>query len=250
MRSATISITILLIIISLTACNPFEKDLSGAWFYAPSEQRSKNDTLLTTTSFLHLEDNGTYESDLGRYDYGHWTQEADELVLTNRNGRTIRLPIQKQDGRELKLFANANRVVSFDKYPVASDKHNPFARSNNQWRIPATHPESDAELKARLHNHCQFWEMYFAWALEKEVDGLDVTSTPTPLKMYGNGFGLKKYEDLPLAWKGYFYDTADCRKADRMIKDIFRKRNIKWPETEVTYEKFISAFQQLQVQLK
>ena len=250
MRKATFTITILLAIICLVSCNPFEKDLSGTWFYSPAEQRSKNDSLLTATSFLHLKSNGSYESDLGHYDYGTWVQEGDELVLTNTKGKTRHLRIQKQGRQELKLFANENRVVAFDKYPAATANNNPFSPDNNRWRLPTTHPETDAELRARLYNHCQFWETYFAWALETEVDGLNVRSTPTPLKIYGNGFGLKKYEELPTAWRQYFYDTTDCHKADSMIKDIFRKRNIKWPEKEVTYKKFISAFQQLQEQLK
>jgi len=238
------------ILLSMAACNPFEKDISGVWFYATSTQRSKNDSLLTASSFLQLQSNGTYTSDLGRYDQGSWTTEVDALVLTNSKGRTIRLPIEELSRRELRLHANENQVVVFDKYPSASGNTNPFAATNNQWRLPARHPESDAELKARLHNHCRFWETYFAWALENEVNQIDVRSTPTPIKIYGNGFGLKKYDELPAAWRQYFYDSADCRKADQMLKDVFRKRNIKWPETNQTYEKFISAFQQLQAQLK
>lgn len=249
MRKLRFIVYFICILLSLAACNPFEKDLSGVWFYVPSAQRSKNDSLLTATSFLQ-QSNGTYTSDLGHYDHGSWTTEADALVLTNSKGKTIRLPIEKHSKHELRLFANENRVVSFDKYPAASGDINPFSQANNQWRIRATHAESDAELRARLHNHCRYWETYFAWALEEEVDGIDVRSTPTPIKIYGNGFGLKKYDELPTAWRQYFYDTADCRKADQMLKDVFRKRNIKWPQTDVTYEKFMSAFKQLQDQLK
>jgi|GEM_PF-379400 len=234
----------------LAACSPFEKDLTGVWFYKPSAQRSKKDSLLTATSFLQLQSNGAYTSDLGHYDHGSWTAEGNVLALTNSKGKTIRLPIEKHTRHELHLFANENWVVSFDKYPAASGKANPFSQENNRWRLPARQPESDAEIRARLYNHCRFWETYFAWALEKEINSIDVRSTPTPIKIYGNGFGLKKFEELPYAWRQYFYDTTDCRKAEQMLKDVFRKRNIKWPETDVTYKKFISAFQQLQAQLK
>lgn len=250
MKNVRSLICLLGVLLGLTACNPFEEDMAGVWFYAPAEQRSKRDSLLTATSFLQLQNNGTYTSDLGQYDHGSWKTEADALVLTTSKGKIIRLPIEKHANRELRLFANENRVVSFEKYPTASDDTNPFSQANNRWRIPARQPESEAQLKARLHNHCRFWETYFAWALEKEVDGLDVRSTPTPIKIYGNGFGLKKFEELPYAWRRYFYDSTDCRKADQLLKDIFRKRNIKWPQTDVTYEKFMSAFKQLQDQLK
>jgi hypothetical protein len=240
----------LFLVLGITACNPFEKDVSGVWFYVPVTERAKNDTLLTPASFLHLESNGSYTSDFGRYDQGQWRMEADALELTSSKGKTVQLRIQSHERRTLKLFANENTVVTLAKYPGASGDQNPFAIENNLWRIPATHPESDTELRARLHNHCRFWEKYFSWALENDVDALDVRNTPTPITIYGNGFGLHKYEELPAAWRQYFYDAADCRKALQILQAIFRKRNIKWPETEVTYEKFVSAFQQLQTQLK
>jgi hypothetical protein len=37
-----------------------------------------------------------------------------------------------------------------------------------------------------LHNHCQFWETYFTWALKNELATIDVRSTPTAIKIYGN----------------------------------------------------------------
>jgi hypothetical protein len=86
--------------------------------------------------------------------------------------------------------------------------------------------------------------------LKHEVNALDVRNTPTPIKIYGNGFGLKKYEELPASWTRYFYDTADYRQATEMLKVIFARRNIKWPRTKNTYEMFVSAFQQLQTQLE
>jgi hypothetical protein len=250
MKKFSLSILVICFLLTLVACNPFEQTISGVWFYNPPEQRAKNDTLLTATSFIHLQDEGVYTRDFGRYEAGRWQQDGDELVLTNNTGRSQRIRIKELYKNELQLFANESQVASFQRYPTPSGEHNPFTLANNRWRVKATQSESETAIKSRLHNHCQFWETYFTWALNNSVDGLDVSSTPTPLKIYANGFGLKKWEDLPAAWKGYFYDTTDCRKADVMIKSIFKKRNIKWPDTDVTYEKFISAFQQLKAQLQ
>jgi hypothetical protein len=118
---------------------------------------------------------------------------------------------------------------------------------NNQWRIPATAKESDQEIRKRLFNHCQFWESYFTWALKNDISTVDVRSTPTLIKIYGNGFTLKPFAELPPIWKSYFFDAQDCEKANDMITDIFQKKNIAWAHTDNKYKMFISAFQQLKI---
>ncbi|HTL10142.1 MAG TPA: hypothetical protein VL307_17830, partial [Chitinophagaceae bacterium] len=97
--------------------------------------------------------------------------------------------------------------------------------------------------------HFKFWERYFTWALNDRIDYIDVRSTPTPIKIYGNGFALKPFEELPAAWKNYFYDEEDCRAANEKIKYIFDNNLLAWPHTDNRYKLFIAAFQQLQKQL-
>lgn len=106
------------------------------------------------------------------------------------------------------------------------------------------------EIRKRLYNHCQFWEAYFRWALDKGLNTVDVRSTPTPIKIYGNGFALKPTEDLPAEWVNCFYDANDCRKASDMIRDIFQHKTIAWAQTDNKFKMFLSAFQQLQTLLR
>lgn len=80
----------------------------------------------------------------------------------------------------------------------------------------------------------------------KKIDYLDVRSTPTAIKIYGNCFGLKPVDELPPRWTSLFYDSADCRKANDIIQDIFRHKTIAWANTDSKYKMFIGAFQQLE----
>ncbi|HEY2349444.1 MAG TPA: hypothetical protein VGH64_10520 [Puia sp.] len=91
---------------------------------------------------------------------------------------------------------------------------------------------------------------YFNWALDNELTTVDVRSTPSPIRIYGNGFTIKSYGDLPETWKGYFYDSTDCARATTILKDIVRSHTIAWPHTDNKYKFFISAFQQMQHLLK
>jgi hypothetical protein len=71
--------------------------------------------------------------------------------------------------------------------------------------MPALKKETDPEIKSRLLNHCQSWEAYFSGALNDRQSSVDVRSTPTLLKIYGNGFTLKPFEALPGEWRSCFF---------------------------------------------
>ncbi len=102
----------------------------------------------------------------------------------------------------------------------------------------------------RLRNHFRFNEIYLKWALDNHFTTLDVGSTPSLLKVYSNGFALRNYEELPAAWRSYFYDEEDCKKANEIIKDLFDNHDIAWAKTDNRFIMFVSAYQQLQQLLK
>ena len=102
----------------------------------------------------------------------------------------------------------------------------------------------------RLVNHCKFWEAWFTWALKNKLANIDVRSTASPIKIYGNGFTLKPLKELPRRWINVFYDEQDCIKANAIIEKIIRTKDITWVQTDHKFKMFISAFQQLQVFLK
>jgi len=85
----------------------------------------------------------------------------------------------------------------------------------------ASKKENREEIKHRLLNHCMFWERYFSWALENNLSSIDVRSTPSLIKIYGNGFALKPANELPAVWKSYFFDEEDCAEANGIIEEIF-----------------------------
>lgn len=70
------------------------------------------------------------------------------------------------------------------------------------------------------------------------------------MKIYGNGFGLKRYDSLSVRWKACFFDEADCHTADTLIKGIFRRNKINWPDVDDQNQLFISGIQQVRQFLK
>ncbi|MES1218052.1 MAG: hypothetical protein ABUT20_21275 [Bacteroidota bacterium] len=152
----------------------------------------------------------------------------------------------------MRVSFNDHPSANFERQPGSfkTTPKDPFSKENNLWRIAAGKKETDQEIKNRLFNHFTFWETYFTWALDDRLETIDVRSTPTLIKIYGNGFALKPFSDLPGKWKSYFFDDEDCLKANNMVKELFDKNEIAMPRTENRYKMFISAFQQLQQKIK
>ena len=243
------SIIITLSLLSLTGCIFTGSSLTKLWFYTYSTGGATGkDTLLTPVSFLELRPDGSYTKDFGRFEYGTWTRKDQQLLLTDQQHKTSAFRFDGGRGKDMQLTLANDLVGNFESQPLPSDKpaEDPYSVENNRWRIPATHKESDEEIRRRLSYHCRFWETYFGWALHKELDIVDVRSTPTPIKIYGNGFALKSFEDLPPTWKSYFFDEDDCRKANDLLKNIFEQKTIAWAHTDSKYKMFLSAFQQME----
>jgi len=225
----------------------------GLWFYAyTSGTNESHDGNISPASFINLQPDNSYTRDFGRFDYGHWEEKDSVLLLKTIQGDTMLYPVKYFYKKQLELVTISGKTVSFERQPgkFSNDAENPFSVENNQWRIPPAKKETGQELKNRLRNHCRFYEIYFRWALANGLNTVDVRSTSSLIRIYGNGFAVKEFNDLPPAWHTYFYDEDDCYKANDILKDIFEHKDIAWSQTNNKYKMFISAFQQLQQYLQ
>ena len=238
-----------LLLIGVSGCQLINDPIPHLWFFTYSHG-GETDSLLTPASFLELRKDGTYTRDFGRFEEGKWTYKDKVLSLTSHASgpaNTVTFPIASVNSKEMQVDLGNGKTASFESQEQSSTvpADDPFSDLNNQWRIPPAQKESDDAIRKRLYNHCQFWEAYFTWALKNGIETVDVRSTPTAIKIYGNGFGLKPFDELPARWKAFFYDAEDCRKANDTIQDIFQHKNIAWAHTDNKFKLFISAFQQL-----
>lgn len=237
--------------ISQTGCLSNQKKIDQLWFYSYSSDATDRDNSITPANFLSLQPDGSYTRDFGKFEKGTWEEKKSSLYLKSNTG-TIEFPIRSFSGNELQLASNKGTILHFEKVArnFSSPAEDPFAIENNLWRIHATKKENAEEIRSRLRNHFRFYELYFTWALKNQFQSIDVNSTPSLIKIYGNGFELKPFEQLPQTWKSYFFDEEDCNTASKIIRDIFEHHEISWPITENKFKMFVSAFQQLQQQLK
>ncbi|HVY75974.1 MAG TPA: hypothetical protein VG890_14160 [Puia sp.] len=237
----------LIIFLSITFYGCVQPNYNRLWFFTYDVDKSPvNKTGLTPASFLELRPDKTFTRDFGRFEYGTWEINGNRLLLSNQFGDKIAVAVRYMKGNNMQLIPDEFGTVDFEGQALPAAADDPFSLKKNRWRLKATAHESTEQLGDRLKNHFAFWESYFRWALENHITYIDVRSTPTPIKIYGNGFTIKPFDDLPQEWKSFFYDSVDCRQANAILEDLVKKNNIAWAHTDNKYKMFISAFQQLQ----
>ncbi len=252
MVNKKLSICILIISLPFIGCVQRKPTVAKCWFYTyQTDFDTKDDKGMNPASFLCINKDGTYSRDFGTFDYGRWDQKEQVINLVSQRNQSETLKIISLSENEMAVDIN-NEKINLDGQSLSSDNpaENPFSMENNQWRIPAAQKENEQALRRRLSNHCRFWEVYFTWALKTHQETVDVRSTPTFIKIYGNGFTLKPVSDQPGRWKSYFFDEEDCQKAYEIMENIITRRDIALSHTDNKFKMFIGAFQQLERALK
>ncbi len=235
----------------LISCS-FNNPISNLWFYTYSNYSSnEKDTTLNPACFINLQKDGTYTRDFGFFDYGKWAFSNNKLRLTNYKNEIDTIRVNSVSVNELQLGFHIWQTDNFESQPGTFSlvNSNPFSKENNLWRMPADKKETEAEITNRLLNHFKFWEVYFTWALNNKIESIDVRSTPTLIKIYGNGFTLKPFNELPKEWKSFFIMKMIAGKQATNCK-LLENNDVAWPHTENKYEMFISVFQQLEQKFK
>jgi len=233
-------------IASVSSCLNTTPSINQLWFYTYSSDTSLDKNTLTPANFVELRADKTFTADLGKFQSGRWNMKDQQLFLNAENGEIDILLVNELKSKEMQVEVGRASAANFDGQPLPKIEQDPFSQKNNLWRKPAVAKESEVQLRKRLRNHCGFWVAYFTWALDNELGTVDVRSTPTPIKIYGNGFTIKPFNDLPVTWKQYFYDSADCAQANDILSEIVRTHTIAWAHTDNKYKMFISAFQQME----
>ena len=222
-----------------------EKDMPGKGIGPGLEL----DHRFNTANFIDLQADGTYSSYLPLYETGKWFYKDQMLIMVNRKKEMLELQVNQVNEDEL-MCTNKQKGTIYRfkglRNDFATTSENPFSMNNNLWRIRPARRETDEELRKRMKNHFTYWKQYFAMGLKKKVEVLDIGTTPSLFKLYGNGIQLEYYEYLFPEWKNCFYDSVDCRLAYENVYYKMYQNKIKWPDTENRFERFVSAFSQLE----
>ncbi|RAJ08705.1 hypothetical protein LX64_01359 [Chitinophaga skermanii] len=212
---------------------------------------AENNKNFSPASFLNLEEDGTYTMYSRHFEYGTWQLKGKDITLTSQEKKTTVFSILEMKDKGMKLQMKMEPALEIAYEFEGYDNHfktkfaNAFSKENNEWRITPKQKQSPKEIAKKLKNHFQYYVLYFNWAIDNDIQTLDVRSTPSVVKIYGNGFAVEPYEDLKQGWKDTFYDEEDCKHATDTINYVFDHANIAWPNTTNKFKFHAAGFSQL-----
>lgn len=185
--------------------------------------------------FFRFYPNQTYTggSNSSPFQYGTWSLRGDTLtVQPQRGGKALRLTVVELTNKKIALrFGHAKNgpgtlpqrpdtpplllVGAADAYDF-SGENDYYSLRLNAWRLQATRPESEHELRERLVNHLDYLIAYLGVTLDREGGEVDLSSVNSPVTFAVNGIGLKFLKDSPY-WTATFFDYAQARLAHRTL---------------------------------
>lgn len=198
---------------------------AGAPFYVMISKRGGNSAMFT------LDENGLNEGMI------HFTRLDSAFFQKTRNSDEVSHSTDFPPG-----FLEKGFKMDVEK-EERGKKADPYLASYNQWRVKATHKETDKEIHERVRGHVEFMQLYFENALETGARSVSECNLASPFEIFNNGVSMRKFEDIN-DWKDLFFDEADAKKGYQVVKDAMETR-FKLAKTNSAFELNADIFRKL-----
>lgn len=202
----------------VTKATTTERDrFEGIW-------ASKTDN---TALFVFADDRYTFiNSDtivFGKYKFDKENDRIGLMIQGQHND------LQKlEDGKSIQLHVAQYEYVSFSKVASRLSNNSPYRKEYNHWRMKARHPESPAEIKARVMGYLHYLKQRYQWALKNELTYLPY-ELYSPILMAQNGIAIDN--ESKLRWRPIFYSEENWQTANAFLSKTF-PRDRKYNEKE------------------
>jgi len=118
-------------------------------------------------------------------------------------------------------------------------KKDPFYPSNNKWRNKPNHSENQEEIVERLLNYIKHLAYIFKASDERGDHIASWKSSYGIIRVFGNGIGIEKIENIDENWINCFYNKEEALKAYEIYKSSFRMGSYNAGESE---SRFINLY--------
>ncbi|MFA6058260.1 MAG: hypothetical protein WC756_08670 [Taibaiella sp.] len=159
----------------------------------------------------------------GKYKFDKKNDHIGLMIQGQRND------LQRlEDGKGIQLHVAQYEYVSFSKVTSRLRGNSPYRKEYNQWRMKARHPESPAEIKARVMGYLNYLKQRYQWALQNELSYLPY-ELYSPILMAQNGIAIDNSSKQ--SWRPIFYSEENWQTANTFLSKTF-PRDRKYNEKE------------------
>jgi len=195
--------------------------------------------------FVFFADGTVIKNPRGFYLRGKWTIDSAKKPIFIRiqleNGTKENYKFGKVNANVLWLVSSESGIERKQVFVGSglvykAAKQDPFHPINNAWRMAPNKKESDAALKKRLQGCVHFFNLYYQYCIDANLEVVSFAGIPSCFRWYAGGIYLKKQDKLPQSWYRCFYNNAQANQAWQMASDLLSVK-YNWPKGETNWVK-------------
>ena len=210
--------------------------------YAADEESENLD--MPYSGYVFFADGTVVKNPRHFYLPGKWMLDSTNKPILIRielaNGTKENYKLAKVNTTELLLVQNdldgIKQTFTGSGLVYKAPDNDPFHPSNNAWRTAPTKKESDADLKKRLHGCVHFFNLYYQYCTDANLQLVSFAGIPTCFRWYAGGIYLKPKDKLPQSWYRCFYNNAQANQTWQMASDLLSVK-FTWPKRETNWVK-------------
>ena len=163
--------------------------------------------------------------------FGRWKfdEKTKSLNIVLEDGSKKECKIMAIGVKKLLLKAgiqqNTEYVADGKKHSILTD--DPFYPSNNKWRVPPAHAETDSAIKKRVISCVVFYSKFFKDNVDRGFSTISFYGLPTCFKWYAGGISIINKEKIDEKWIACFYNKLQATQAQQLLENIISKK-YKW----------------------
>lgn len=119
------------------------------------------------------------------------------------------------------------------------------------WMEQPSQLESEKDIAERLIAYLTFWECFFQYGIDRDLEEMSWPSIPNVIKFASNGIALTGYEKITDEWKNTYFDEKSAKRAYSMLRESFS--GVRWEDNALifkSYVKILSALRQNMINLQ
>ncbi|MFP4165406.1 MAG: hypothetical protein ACLFVE_15645 [Chitinispirillaceae bacterium] len=112
-----------------------------------------------------------------------------------------------------------------------------------QWMKKPSQKETKAQIAERVLVYLSFWEQFFQYGVDNDVEGLEWPAIPNVFRFASNGIGLVSADEIPPEWEETFYDGKSAAQAYILLGRSFDE--VSWSSNAVVFKSHVAALRQM-----
>lgn len=99
--------------------------------------------------------------------------------------------------------------------------------------------ENDFQIAERVIAYISFWEEFFKFGIDKEVEAMEWPVIPNALNFASNGMALIQSDMISQEWKATFYNEEAAAKAYNLLGQSFS--GVAWPANAMIFKSYVEV---------